>query len=91
LECPVIAVSQLSRKCEERTDKRPILSDLRDSGTIEQDADSVWMLYRQSYYDEDCANPDEAELFVRKSRQGQIGTVPLRFDGARMRFQSPSR
>jgi replicative DNA helicase len=73
LECPVIAVAQLSRQVEQRTDKRPLLSDLRESGQIEADADAVIMLYRDDYYHEDSEMPGETELIVRKNRQGKIG------------------
>lgn len=80
LDCPVIALSQLSRACEGRPDKRPLLSDLRDSGAIEQDADVVLFLYRDDYYrdkDEQDENVSshEAELIVAKNRQGATGTV----------------
>lgn len=80
LDCPVIALSQLSRACEGRPDKRPLLSDLRDSGAIEQDADVVLFLYREDYYkdkDEQDQNisSHEAELIVAKNRQGATGTV----------------
>jgi len=88
LECPVLALSQLNRECERRPDKRPQLSDLRDSGSIEQDADRVLMLYRDSYYNEDVENPDVTDLYVRKNRHGPVGSVELRFDIKTMSFAS---
>ena len=69
LQCPVIALSQLSRQCEQRNPPIPQLSDIRESGAIEQDADSVVMLYRQGFYDPDCDDPLETELFLRKESQ----------------------
>ncbi len=78
LECPVVALSQLSRSPESRGDRRPILSDLRESGAIEQDADVVIMLYRDSYYHSDAEN-DDTELIIAKHRNGETGTVKLSF------------
>ena len=77
LNVPVICLSQLSRANEARTNKRPVLSDLRESGAIEQDADIVIGLYRDGYYDRECANPNEAEAIVLKNRHGELRTVPL--------------
>ncbi len=88
LDCPIIVLSQLSRACEQRTDKRPILSDLRDSGSIEQDADSVLMMYRESYYFEDCNNPETTDIYLRKNRHGPTGHVELQFNQERLQFQS---
>ena len=70
---PVIAVSQLSRAVEQRPDKRPILSDLRESGQIEQDADLVIFIYREDYYDDESERTGEADLIVAKHRNGPIG------------------
>ena len=86
---PVIALSQLSRSVESRTTKRPILSDLRDSGSIEQDADLVLMLYRESYYNSKAKqdeNTDITELIITKQRNGPIGTVELNFNTAHTKF-----
>lgn len=88
LHCPVLALSQLNRETERRPDKRPQLSDLRDSGSIEQDADRVLMIYRDSYYNEDTAEPELTDLFVRKNRHGPIGQVQLRFDAHTTSFRS---
>ena len=88
---PIIALSQLSRNVESRTNKRPILSDLRESGSIEQDADLVLMLYRDSYYSSTSTNvvenkKDSVELIIAKHRNGPIGTVELEFDPKRTKF-----
>ena len=77
LEVPVLCLSQLSRAAEGRNDKRPVLSDLRESGAIEQDADVVIGLYREGYYNRECENPNDAEAIVLKNRKGQVGTVNL--------------
>ena len=76
---PVLAVSQLSRAVEQRSDKHPMLSDLRDSGSIEQDADLVLFLYRQAYYEPDVEDPALSELNVAKHRNGAVGKVMLTF------------
>mgnify|MGYP002586181821 FL=1 len=83
---PVIALSQLSRSVESRPDKRPVLSDLRESGSLEQDADIVIFLYRDKYYDENSEMGDEAEVLIRKHRNGAVGSVKLLFIGELTRF-----
>ena len=77
LDVPVICISQLSRANEGRQNKRPMLSDLRESGAIEQDADIVIGLYRDGYYNPEVENPNLAEAILLKNRHGQVGTVPL--------------
>ena len=79
LNVPVICLSQLNRAAESRSDKRPMLSDLRESGSIEQDADSVMMLYRDEYYNPDTEDKNIAECIVAKNRHGEIGTVKLQW------------
>lgn len=86
LNVPVISLSQLSRGPEQRPDKRPMLSDLRDSGSIEQDADIVLFLYRNGYYDKEDENQNACECIVAKNRHGETGTAPLYWDGQFTRF-----
>ena len=86
LNIPVICLSQLSRAVESRTDKRPILSDLRESGAIEQDADSVMFLYRDEYYNENSEDKGLAECIVSKNRHGETGTVKLQWFGPYQTF-----
>ena len=77
LDCPVLVLSQLSRNPEQRTDHRPMLSDLRDSGSIEQDADIVIFLYRDEYYHDDTDAPGECEVIIAKQRSGPTGTIKV--------------
>ena len=86
LNVPVVCLSQLSRAVESRTDKRPILSDLRESGAIEQDADAVLMLYRDDYYNPDTEEKNVAECIVSKNRHGETGTVKLQWFGPYQTF-----
>ena len=85
---PIIALSQLSRNVENRFNKRPILSDLKESGSIEQDADLVLMLYRDSYYNESITEDDITELIVAKHRNGSIGKIKLSFDAKITKFSN---
>lgn len=92
LKVPVIALSQLSRNVEQRDDKRPQLSDLRESGAIEQDADNILFVYRHEYYDPDKATAkNKAELIMAKQRNGPTGTIFVRFDGRFTRFTDLDR
>lgn len=86
LDCPVVALSQLSRAPEQRADHRPVLSDLRESGAIEQDADIVMFLYRDEYYHSDSERKDLAEIIIAKNRHGETGSVELVWMGSIQRF-----
>lgn len=89
LNVPIILLSQLSRSVEGRTDKRPMLSDLRESGSIEQDADIVLFLYRDAYYNKESTKQNISECIVAKNRHGETGTVELIWDGRYTRFSNP--
>ncbi|OIP54794.1 replicative DNA helicase [Candidatus Gracilibacteria bacterium CG2_30_37_12] len=91
LEVPIMALSQLSRAVESRVTKEPILSDLRESGSIEQDADVVLMIYREDYYDEFTENKGITNVFVRKNRNGPVGGVDLKFEKKYMKFYDVER
>ncbi|MBI1813183.1 replicative DNA helicase [Candidatus Peregrinibacteria bacterium] len=86
LRVPILALSQLSRAVESRPGNIPALSDLRDSGSIEQDADVVLMMYREDYYDEDSDRPGMADIYIRKHRNGPTGRIELHFKREQMRF-----
>lgn len=88
---PVVALCQLSRSLEQRVDKRPILSDLRDSGSIEQDADVVMFIYRDEVYNPNGTNIGNAELLIRKNRQGRTGKIDMIFEASRTRFTEARR
>ncbi|HEY3803857.1 MAG TPA: replicative DNA helicase [Kofleriaceae bacterium] len=90
IECPVLALSQLNRSLEQRTDKRPQLSDLRESGAIEQDADVILFIYRDVVYNKDSENPNIAEVILGKNRHGATGTVETHFEGRFTRFENLS-
>jgi len=88
LNVPVLAAAQLSRAVEQRSDKRPVLSDLRESGSLEQDADIVMFIYRPDQYEKDTVKQNVAEIIVAKHRNGPVGKVELVFRGALAKFEN---
>ena len=91
LEIPVVALSQLNRGPEQRTDKKPMMSDLRESGSLEQDADVVILLHREDVYDKESPRAGEADIIVAKHRNGPTRTVPVVFQGHYSRFVDMQR
>ncbi|MDQ1305942.1 MAG: replicative helicase, partial [Actinomycetota bacterium] len=91
LEVPVVAISQLNRGPEQRQDKRPMISDLRESGSIEQDADIVMLLHREDAYERESPRAGEADFMIAKHRNGPTSTIPVAFQGHYSRFVDLAR